>query len=110
MATLELTVSLIIVGLNQVTRAIIRVRHALLLADPGQDRQIFLSSRVGHLHLVPDATEERLVAQLRRGDVRREDEQHLEEQIDGVAGVEREAIHALLHRHDPAVEQLSRLH
>src|SRR3972149_467425 len=50
-----------------------------------------------------------LVPQPRGRDVRREDEEQLEGDLDGLAAEEREVVDARLHGDDPAVEQLLRL-
>ena len=56
-----------------------------------------------------NSPEERLVHERRGPQVRREDEQHGERQLELLAGLQREVVDAALERHDPAVEKLTRL-
>src|SRR5439155_5414945 len=58
--------------------------------------------------LVPDAAQERLVDEVRGIQVRGEDDEHVERDLELLAGVERQVVDALLQRHDPAVEEVLR--
>src|SRR5438093_13273264 len=56
--------------------------------------------------LVADAPQERLVDEVSRIEVRREDDEHVEGDLDLLAGMQREVIDALLERDDPPVEKV----
>src|SRR3990170_7890742 len=65
-----------------------------------------LPGRIRDLHLVPDAPEEGLVAQLRWRQVGREHQQHIERYFYALPGLEAQVVPAPVHRDDPAVEEL----
>src|SRR5437867_5757731 len=84
------------------------VVDALPGADALEDLVVLLDRRRLDADLVADAAEEGLVDQVRRVEVRREDDQHVKGDLDLLAGVQREVVNALFKRDDPAVEQVLR--
>src|SRR2546430_1847068 len=84
------------------------VVDALAGADPLEDLVVLLDRRRLDADLVANAAEERLIDQVGRIEVRREDDEHVERDLDLLAGVQREVVDALLERNDPAVEEVFR--
>src|SRR5207253_509231 len=70
-------------------------------------RELLVGRRV-EADLERDAAEERFVDQVLRLEVRREEDELVERDLDLLAGVEREEVHALFQRDDPAVEEVLR--
>src|SRR5207247_8658576 len=66
------------------------------------------SRRALRENLVANAPQERLVGELGRLQVRREDQQHDERNLDGLARLERQEIDPALERPDPSVQQIPR--
>ena len=84
------------------------ILEAALRAGVLEDLQELGARRALRENLVVDAAQERLVDQLVRPDVRREDDQRHEREVELLAGLQREEVDAALERHDPAVQQLAR--
>src|SRR5437762_9159754 len=82
------------------------VVDALARADALEDLVVLLDRRSLDPDLVTDAPEERLVDEVGRVEVRREDDEHVERDLDLLTGVQREVVDALLERHDPSVEEV----
>ena len=79
-------------------------------ADPPEDLLVLLLGRARHEDLVVDPSQERLVDQVERVEVGREDEERVERHRELVPGMQREIVHPLLERHDPPVEQVAGTH
>ena len=71
------------------------------LEDPVEVRR----RRVRQLHLVADASEKRVVGELPRREVRREEDERIEQHFDRLSGVQREVVDATFERADPAIQQ-----
>src|SRR5437867_2489164 len=87
----------------------LRVEGDLLrLADAAEDLRELLIGRRLDLDLVLDPSQERLVDERGRGAVGREDEEHVEGDLDLAAIGRGEEVHIPIERHDPAIEELLR--
>src|SRR5947209_3054829 len=84
------------------------VVDVLARADALEDLVVLLDRRRLDADLVADAAEERLVDEVGRVEVRREDDEHVEWDLDLLAGVQREVVDTLLERDDPPVEEVLR--
>src|SRR5438067_961508 len=76
------------------------------VGDPVENPPVFLAARGEQLDLVLDPAQERPVHQIGRLQIGREDQQHVERQREARAGIELQIIDLVLHRHDPAIEQI----
>ncbi len=81
-----------------------------LLATAAKDLLIHRARRIRHMDLETDASEEGVVHQLPRFEVRREDDERIEGEREFLPRVKGEVIHALLQRDDPPVEQVAWAH
>src|SRR5207248_4400106 len=72
------------------------VVDVLARADALEDLVVLLDRRRLDADLVADAAKERLVDEVGRVEVRREDDEHVEGDLDLLAGVQREVVDALL--------------
>src|SRR2546426_5439335 len=79
-------------------------------ADAAEDLLVLLYRGRLDADLVADAAQERLVDEVGRVEVRREDDEHVERDLHLLPGVQREVVDALLERHDPAVQEVLRRH
>src|SRR5438309_3670045 len=84
------------------------VLDALARAHALEDLVVLLHRRRLDPDLVADAPQEGLVDEVGGVEVRREDDQHVERDLDLLAGVQRQVVDALLERNDPPVEQVLR--
>ena len=71
-------------------------------------RQYLVDGRVLREDLVGDAPHERFVGERLRLQVGREDDQHVERNLELAAGMQRQEVDAALERHDPAVQEVAR--
>src|SRR5439155_18385269 len=84
------------------------VLDVLPRAHPLEDLLVLRDRRRLDTDLVSDASEEGLVDEVGGIEVRREDDEHVERDLDLLAGVQRQVVHALLERDDPPVEKILR--
>src|SRR5215212_3552113 len=71
-----------------------------------EDARVFLERRIVDRNLVRDAAQERFVGELLRVEIRREYRQHVERNLEFLAGVQRQVVDAALQRNNPPVEQV----
>ncbi len=83
-------------------------RRAEVAAAAREDRLELLDGRTLGEDLVLNAPQERLVDEFGRPNVGREDDQRHERQLELLAALQRQEVHAALERHDPPVQQVAR--
>src|SRR5207249_11551481 len=82
------------------------VLDVLARADPLEDLVVLLDRGRLDADLVADAAKERLVDEIGWVEVRREDDEHVERDLDLLTGVQSEVVDALLQRDDPSVQEV----
>ena len=108
MAAAQAEFARLVVVLEQVFHEATVERDVLGVAVVPEDDDVVLVGRALAEHLVVDAAQERLVHQLLRPDVGGKGHQRHERQLELLARVQREEVHAAFKRDNPPVQQVAR--
>src|SRR4051794_20948666 len=108
MTATQRSMNLNIVLLQQIAQSLVAVGNTLGLADQLKDLAKLLWSRIGDFNLMPDAPEKRVVHEVLRVKVGREDDQHIERYLQLLARLKGQVVDLALKGDDPAIQQILR--